>query len=139
METPDTIDQSCASSTDASGMLRRGSGLQSGAVLSPGKLLDLRDKVLCTQTADTAQCPGEMGQKHCICETTILTKGRQLPTCSNIIFILDFALKTAQTGLTDLLGTCWPKSGLAHLKLKPQPLELPSKNIAPDKMMLLTK
>lgn len=59
METPDTVVQSCAWSTDASGMLRRGSGLQSGAVLNPGRLLDFKDKVLCTQTADTAQCSGE--------------------------------------------------------------------------------
>lgn len=47
LETPDTAVHSCALSTDASGMLRRSSGLQPGAVLCPGKLLDFRDKVLC--------------------------------------------------------------------------------------------
>lgn len=69
VQTPDSAAQSCALSTDASGMLRRGSGLQRGAVLSPGEFLDFR--VLCTQTADTAQCPGEMGQERCVCETAI--------------------------------------------------------------------
>lgn len=49
LETPDTAVQSCALSTDASGMLRSSSGLQPGAVLCPGKLLDFRDKVLCSQ------------------------------------------------------------------------------------------
>lgn len=71
VETPDTAVQGCALSTDASGVLRRGSGLQLSAVPSPGKSLDFRDKVLCTQTADTAQCPGEMGQKCCVRETAI--------------------------------------------------------------------
>lgn len=59
------------SSRDVSGALGRGSGLQPSAMLGPGKLLEVKAKVLHAQTADAAQRPGEMGQELCLCETTI--------------------------------------------------------------------
>lgn len=58
-------------------MLGVGSGLQPGAALSPGKLLEAKVQSLRTQTAYAAQCPGETGQKCCLHLTSTLEDSYQ--------------------------------------------------------------
>jgi len=100
-------------------MLGIGSGLQPGAALGPGKLLEANVKVLCTETAYAARCPGEIGQKLCFPGTAFGPATNRFKTPASFQIV---TLKTAQTGLTDMLGTCWQKSGLARLKLNsPKP------------------